>query len=78
MILVQALHFLILFVALQLTDTLFRHFDMALEKEDTIKKQMFKQTIMQKWAFKNGRSTRVQDSVSNDTVRSASKHLKGT
>lgn len=31
----------------QLTDTLFKHFDI-LEKEESMKKQMLKQTIMQK------------------------------
>lgn len=48
MILEQALYFLILFMTLQFVDTLFKHFDMTLEKEEAIKKQMFKQTIMQK------------------------------
>lgn len=57
MILEQALYFLILFMTLQLADTLFKHFDMTLEKEEAIKKQTFKQTLMQKWAFKNGRPT---------------------
>lgn len=42
MILEQALYFLIPFMTLQPTDTLFKHFDMALKKEETIKKQMFK------------------------------------
>lgn len=40
MILEQALYFLIPFMTLQ--PTLFKHFDMALKKEETIKKQMFK------------------------------------